>query len=171
MKCMRTALGFLMIAFSLTTLAEQGARLIDSRPQAEEPAKNEGLENLEEGSATEELSRQFHLSEPGLSGIITDRTITMLGREFYRQFTQKSNESPIISETNLSVHERPDARWGSQVWIAQNNRIIFQATLPPRISDIEGYAEAAFDQVQQRLIQETIMRAIGNDPDLADEEI
>lgn len=126
---------------------------------------------LEEGSATEELSRQFRLGEPGLSGIIIDRTITMIGREFYRQFTQRSRDSAVMANTNLSIHERPDARWGSQVWITENNTILFEARLPPRLSDIEAYAEAAIEQVQTRIIQETITRALGNDPDLADDEI
>lgn len=140
-------------------------------PPPETGSENDDTVSIEEGSATEELNRQFYLGEPGLSGIVTDRTITLLGREFYRQFTQKSLDSTIVSETSLSVHERPDARWGSQVWISRNNNILFQATLPPRISDIEAYAEAALEQVQRVLVQDAIIRAIGNDPDLADEEI
>ena len=76
-----------------------------------------------------------------------------------------------MADTNLSIHERPDARWGSQVWITENNTILFDTRLPPRLSDIEAYAEAAIEQVQTRIIQETITRALGNDPDLADDEI
>ena len=140
-------------------------------PPPETGSEEDDTVSIEEGSATEELNRQFYLGEPGLSGIVTDRTVTLQGREFYRQFTQKSLDSIIVSETSLSVHERPDARWGSQVWISRNNSILFQATLPPRISDIEAYAEAALEQVQRILVQDTIIRAIGNDPDLADEEI
>nr|WP_267964169.1 CsgE family curli-type amyloid fiber assembly protein [Halomonas sp. MCCC 1A11057] len=128
-------------------------------------------EALEEGEATEELSRQFRLGEPGLSGVIVDRTITMMGKTFYRRFSQLSSESHILSSTTLSVHERPDARWGSQVWVAENNRILFQAALPPRLSDIDRYAEAAVEQVEQLLVQRSIMQALESDPDLADEEI
>lgn len=126
---------------------------------------------LEEGSAREELSRQFRLGEPGLSGITVDRTITMLGREFYRQFTQRSRGRTLITNENLSIYEQPDARWGSRVWIENNNTIIFEARLSPKLSDIEGYAEAAVEQVESRIIQETIINQLENNPDLSDKEI
>ncbi|MGQ4877915.1 CsgE family curli-type amyloid fiber assembly protein [Billgrantia sp. LNSP4103-1] len=128
-------------------------------------------EVLEEEDATKELSRQFRLGEPGLSGVIVDRTITMMGKAFYRRFSQLVAESPLLSNVTLSVQERPDARWGSQVWVAENNRILFQATLPPRLSDIDRYAEAAVEQVEQLLVQRSIQQALEDDPDLADEEI
>ncbi|KAA0010923.1 hypothetical protein F0A17_15760 [Billgrantia pellis] len=141
-------------------------------PEASVPEDSLGEDDvLEEGKAAEELSRQFRLGEPGLSGVIVDRTITMMGKTFYRRFSQLSVESHILTRTTLSIHERPDARWGSQVWVAENNRILFQATLPPRLSDIDRYAEAAIEQVEQLLIQRSIMEALGSDPDLADEEI
>ncbi|WP_104203144.1 CsgE family curli-type amyloid fiber assembly protein [Billgrantia saliphila] len=128
-------------------------------------------EVLEEGEAAEELSRQFRLGEPGLAGVVVDRTITMMGKTFYRRFSQLSADSHILTRTTLSINERPDARWGSQVWVAENNRILFQATLPPRLSDIDRYAEAAVEQVEQLLVQRSIMEALESDPDLADEEI
>ncbi|MCC5884622.1 MAG: curli production assembly protein CsgE [Halomonas sp.] len=128
-------------------------------------------ESLEEGRATEELSRQFRLGEPGLAGVIVDRTITMMGKTFYRRFSQLGADSHVLTHTTLSVHERPDARWGSQVWVSENNRILFQATLPPRLSDIDHYAEAAVEQVEQLLVQRSILQALESDPDLADEEI
>lgn len=128
-------------------------------------------ERLEEEGAGEALSRQFRLGEPGLSGVIVDRTITMMGKTFYRRFSQLSQDSHILTSTTLSVHERPDARWGSQIWVSENNRILFQATLPPRQSDIDRYAEAAAEQVEQLLVQRSIMQALESDPDLADDEI
>jgi curli production assembly/transport component CsgE len=141
-------------------------------PEASVPADSlEEEEVLEEEDATEELTRQFRLGEPGLSGVIVDRTVTMMGKTFYRRFSQLVAESHIISNATLAIQERPDARWGSQVWVAENSRILFQATLPPRLSDIDRYAEAAVEQVEQLLVQRSIQQALEDDPDLADEEI
>ncbi|RCV90615.1 CsgE family curli-type amyloid fiber assembly protein [Billgrantia montanilacus] len=174
---MNKAFSYLLILLILPGYTALGQAL----PPAAEPSPAPGEEDpqaiiddeeiMEEGEAEEELERQFSLAEPGLSGVLIDRTITMIGKTFYRQFSQLSLERPVLSNTTLSVHERPDARWGSQVWIAENNRILFQATLPPRLSEIDQYVQIAADQVEEMIIQRTIMQALDSDPDLADEEI
>ncbi|NIC05438.1 hypothetical protein HBJ55_08380 [Halomonas sp. DX6] len=171
----KSSMAILLLAFGSLALAEEetpgaGLPAVPREPSVPQ-SPIEGEEALEEGKATEELSRQFRLDEPGLSGVIVDRTITMMGKTFYRRFSQLSSESHILTSTTLSVHERPDARWGSQVWVAENNRILFQAALPPRLSDIDRYAEVAVEQVEQLLVQRSIMQALESDPDLADEEI
>ncbi|TDB02884.1 CsgE family curli-type amyloid fiber assembly protein [Halomonas marinisediminis] len=123
------------------------------------------------GQAEEELEQQFQLGEPGIAGVLIDRTITMTGKTFFRQFSQLSLARPIISEANLAVYERPSARWGSQVWITLDNQVVFEATMPPRLSDVDDYVEVAIEQVEQRVIRKSILQALDNDPDLADEEI
>jgi curli production assembly/transport component CsgE len=125
----------------------------------------------EPGAAEEELSRQFRLGEPGIQGVIVDRTITMTGKTFFRQFSQLSLDRPVIANANLAIHERPSARWGSQVWITEGNRVIFEATMPPRLSDIDEYVDIAIEQVEELIIRQTILEALDSDPDLADEEI
>lgn len=177
MVCLRTRAITTVFLATIVSLALGETSVPDPglpTPQSEHPKPEETLDSeeiLEEGKASEELSRQFHLDEPGLSGMTIDRTITMLGKTFYRRFSQLGLESQMLSNTILSIHERPDARWGSQVWVSENNRIVFQATLPPRLSDIDRYAEAAVEQVEQLLIQRRIIQALDSDPDLADEEI
>ncbi|MCE8036274.1 MULTISPECIES: CsgE family curli-type amyloid fiber assembly protein [unclassified Halomonas] len=167
------AIGIVLITFGSLALAEPQAPAPDlpTFPGESQPPQSAIEERLEEEGAGEALSRQFRLGEPGLSGVIVDRTITMMGKTFYRRFSQLSQDSHILTSTTLSVHERPDARWGSQIWVSENNRILFQATLPPRQSDIDRYAEAAAEQVEQLLVQRSIMQALESDPDLADDEI
>jgi len=133
-------------------------------------AEQESIEEVP-GEAEEELSRQFRLQEPGISGVLIDRTITMTGKTFFRQFSQLSLERPVIGDVNLTIHERPSARWGSQIWITQGNRVVFEATMPPRLSDIDAYVDVAIEQVEELIIRQTILQALDNDPDLADEEI
>lgn len=168
------AVGIVLIMFGSLALAESQApapHLPTIPGESQPPQSAIEEERLEEEEPGEALSRQFRLGEPGLSGVIVDRTITMMGKTFYRRFSQLSQDSHILTSTTLSVHERPDARWGSQIWVSENNRILFQATLPPRQSDIDRYAEAAAEQVEQLLVQRSIMQALESDPDLADDEI
>lgn len=139
----------------------------------DEIAQEEQQETLDNGGQgiEEEFSEQLNLDEPGMSGVLVDRTITMIGKTFYRQFSQLSMESTILSNANLSIHERPSARWGSLVWISEGTKIIFEATLSPRLSDVDQYAEAAVEQVEQMVIQRKVMDALQQNEDLADEEL
>ncbi|WP_416137180.1 CsgE family curli-type amyloid fiber assembly protein [Halomonas sp. HK25] len=149
---------------------DPGASLEDQHAPERSVEDQHGIVE-EPGQAEEELSRQFRLGEPGISGVVVDRTITMAGKTFFRQFSQLSLDNPIIGNANIAIHERPSARWGSQIWITEGNNIIFEATMPPRLSEIDDYVEIAIEQVEELLIQRTIIQALESDPDLADEEI
>ncbi|MBF7053190.1 hypothetical protein IOC61_07615 [Halomonas sp. KAO] len=159
----------------LLSLIWGGSRPAQAQVAPDEPAMTieESEETIETpGQAEEELERQFSLQEPGISGLVIDRTVTMTGRTFYRQFSQLSLERPVLNNVVLTVHERPSARWGSQVWITRdNNRVVYQATMSPRLSDIDGYVQAAVEQVENLVIRQTLTEALADDPDLADEEL
>jgi len=110
-------------------------------------------------------------SEPSpLNGLVVDRTITMVGKTFYQQFSQRRLDSVVLNNTNLVIHERPSARWGSLVWVAEGNRILYRATLPPRLSDIDQYAQAAVEQVEDLVLRRKVMQALDRNGDLADDE-
>ncbi|WP_445001026.1 CsgE family curli-type amyloid fiber assembly protein [Halomonas mongoliensis] len=160
-------LGLFLVTPALSSIAHGTAMAVDQEARVTE---QESIEEVP-GQAEEELSRQFSLQEPGITGVLIDRTITMTGKTFFRQFSQLSLERPIIGDVNLTIHERPSARWGSQIWITQGNRVVFEATMPPRLSDIDAYVDVAIEQVEELIIRQTIIEALDNDPDLADEEI
>lgn len=127
----------------------------DDRPQSEDgPASNPAMPS----------------GEPVLTGLLVDRTVTMIGKTFFQQFSQLRLDSVILSNTGLVINERPSARWGSIVWVAEGNRILFEATLPPRLSDVDEYAKAAVDQVEQMVLKRKVMQALQQDQDLADDE-
>ncbi|KXS38246.1 MAG: curli production assembly/transport component CsgE [Halomonadaceae bacterium T82-2] len=121
-----------------------------------------------DGPAT---SQTLKPSEPSpLNGLVVDRTITMVGKTFYQQFSQRRLDSVVLNNTNLVIHERPSARWGSLVWVAEGNRILYRATLPPRLSDIDQYAQAAVEQVEDLVLRRKVMQALDRNGDLADDE-
>lgn len=171
LSCLLLAMTSLVFTAQAMELQQApGASMEDQQAVGPSVEDEQGLVE-EPGQAEEELSRQFRLGEPGISGAIVDRTITMTGKTFFRKFSQLSLGRPIIGNANLAIHERPSARWGSQIWITEGNRIIFEATMPPRLSEIDNYVEIAIEQVEDLVIQRTIMQALEDDPDLADEEI
>lgn len=117
------------------------------------------------------LERQFYLNPPELSGLIVDRTMTMAGKTFYRAFSQLGMQDPILNNIVLTVHERPDQRWGSQVWITERNSVLFRSYLSPRISEADSNAQAALETVQERVLRSRISAALQSTKDLAEEEL
>lgn len=126
---------------------------------------------LEQGSASQQLQRQFNLDEPGLTGILVDRTITMMGKTFFRDFGQLAMQSQILSRTTLTFHERPDARWGSQLWISEDRKVLFLTQLSPRLSDSEQMAHDAISIVEQRLLEQHLSSQLMPNRDLGAEEL
>jgi len=116
---------------------------------------------LEEQTVADEL----------LEGIISDRTITINGHEFYDYFARAWLSSPGALSFNLTVHERPSARWGSLIWIEHEQRIIYRAFVFPARSDIEKASEKAARTVAEQLKQLEMRRLLVVDPDLERDEL
>lgn len=64
--------------------------------------------------------------EVEVPGLLTDHTVSSIGHEFYRAFSDKW-ESEYTG--NLTINERPSARWGSWITITVNQDVIFQTFL------------------------------------------
>ncbi|WP_311064393.1 CsgE family curli-type amyloid fiber assembly protein [Halomonas sp. DWK9] len=106
-----------------------------------------------------------------LTGIMVDRTITMAGKTFYRAFSQLAMDNLIIGNATLTIQERPDARWGSQLWVMEGNKMYFRTQLSPRISEADRVAGEAVEVVQEALLQQQLTAALTSDKDLGKEEL
>lgn len=114
-------------------------------------------------------SRSYPSSE--LTGVMVDRTITMAGKTFYRAFSQRAMDNIVINGATITIQERPDARWGSQVWVMEGNRVYFRTQLSPRISEADRVAGEAVQIVEKALLERQISAAMSSDIDLGKEEI
>lgn len=58
--------------------------------------------------------------EVEVPGLLTDHTVTSVGHDFYRAFSDKwESDYP----GNLTINERPSARWGSWITITANQDV------------------------------------------------
>ena len=102
------------------------------------------------------------------SGFIVDRTITQFGGEFMRVFSQSWRALPGTQEFDITIIERPTARYGSLVWVEYNNRPIARAFLyAGRSTAIRPIAVAAAEYVAGKLADEALASQLFEDPDLA----
>jgi curli production assembly/transport component CsgE len=102
------------------------------------------------------------------SGFIIDRTITNFGGEFVRVFSQAWRSLPGTGELDVTVVERPTARYGSMVWVEHNQRPIARAFLyAGRTAAIRPIAIATAEYVAQKLADDALANQLFEDPDLA----
>ena len=99
----------------------------------------------------------LHAVEVEVPGLLTDHTVSSIGHDFYRAFSDKW-ESDYTG--NLTINERPSARWGS--WI--------QTFLFPLKRDFEKTVVFALIQTEEALNRRQINQALLSTGDLAHDE-
>ena len=108
---------------------------------------------------------------PGLeqaTGFVVDRTVTNFGAEFVRQFSQSWREQPGTAEFDVTIVEKPSARWGSIVLVEHDNRPVVRAFLyAGRAGTIGPVASAAAEYVAKQLSDNALAGLLFKDPDLA----
>lgn len=109
------------------------------------------------------LSNLSYAQEIPLTGFIFDQTKTRMGREFYDTFAMLWEYPSGTEEVNITISEVSDARWGTQIFIYVEERLVYATLLKPRLEDIEGKVEEAINALlnyffwlseQERLLQE-----------------
>lgn len=123
------------------------------------------IERAEEGSARKSL-----FDDP-LGGVVVNRTVTVLGNDFYREFASRWREKDISDRFSISIHERPSARFGSEVWVLYRQKQVFRTFLPPARAATEDISVAAVEIVYQSIVDSEVERAMFKSADLGPEEL
>lgn len=123
-------------------------------------------------SHAEDVQRAVEqIFEEPLSGVVVNRTVTVLGKEFYRHFSIVWRHSPQSNRYSISIHERPSARFGSEVWILYRQQRVFHTFLPPARPATKEVSEYAVEYVLETLARRELERFTAPDPDLGPEEL
>ena len=105
--------------------------------------------------------------EVEVPGLLTDHTVSSVGLNFYRAFSDKWVST---YPGNITINERPSARWGSWITITVNQDIIFQTFLFPLKRDFEKTVVFALIQTEEALNRRQINQALLSTGDLAHDE-
>lgn len=108
--------------------------------------------------------------EDEISGFNIDQTITRTGHDFARFMSEYRNYNYPDSEYNLTVHERPSARWGNLIWVTYNYKTVYRRFLRPSTNDIKKQAEQAAIQIHEQVLQEKLRQALQDNFDLGKDE-
>ncbi len=105
-----------------------------------------------------------------IMGFIVDYTISHIGHDFYRYFSERLRDTSKL-DFNLVVRERPDARWGSLVWVEYEQRVLYRQFLPPNTAELKPVAYAAADLVLEAIAQQKLQRLLQDTHDLERDEL
>lgn len=104
------------------------------------------------------------------AGVVSNHTISFTGQEFYRAFVAAWRDRELTDRYNISVKERPSARWGSLVWVEYSNRAVFQAFLSPARANVKEAAERAVEVAHRNVVESEVQRLLFREPDLGTDE-
>ncbi len=106
-----------------------------------------------------------------LGGIVINRTVTVLGRDFYQFFAAAWRDQPDGTRYTVSVHERPTAQRGSEMWVQYGQRRVFHAYLSPQRSAARPVSRQAAAVALKNVIDIDVARLLFKDTDLGAEEL
>ena len=106
-----------------------------------------------------------------LGGIVVNRTVTVLGNDFYQYFSTYWREKDISSTFSISIHERPSARFGSEIWVQFRQKRMFHTFLPPARAATKEISAVAVDMVYRNIAESEVERILTRSPDLGPEEM
>lgn len=109
----------------------------------------------------------LHAVEVEVPGLLTDHTVSSVGHDFYRAFSDKWESSYT---GNLTINERPSARWGSWITITVNQDLVYQTFLFPTKRDFDNNVNIAIAQTEEALNRRQIDQVLLSTGDLAQDE-
>jgi len=109
----------------------------------------------------------LHAVEVEVPGLLTDHTVSSIGHDFYRAFSDKwESDYP----GNLTINERPSARWGSWITIRVSQDVVYQTFLFPTKRDFDQNVAYALAQTEDAINRLQIDKALLGTGDLAKDE-
>ena len=109
-------------------------------------------------------------SDP-LKGLIINRTVTVMGWDFYSNFTQVWQALYPDSQDTMTVIERPTAQFGSEIWISYLDQTVFHTFLSPARSRAKDQSREVVQAVRENIDIINAQRKFIQNADLGPEEM
>jgi curli production assembly/transport component CsgE len=142
--------------FSLVATA-----LLSTMAAAQGPEPGKAEKNLDQG----------RIDNDPLKGLVINRTITVLGWDFYQSFSEIWRALYPDSQDTMTVIERPTAQFGSEIWISYLNQTVFHTFLSPARSRAREESKNAVEIVHNNIESINVQRKFSQDADLGPEEM
>ena len=106
------------------------------------------------------------------AGFLVDRTMTNFGAAFVREFAHAWRTHTLVEPVDLTIIEKPSARWGSLIVVEHRNRPVARLfLLAGRSATIAPLAAETANYLSRRLADNALLDKLFKNPDLAPEEL
>ena len=112
-----------------------------------------------------------HVQKELYGGVVVNQTVTVAGQDFYQYFVALWRDQANSERYAISVHERPSARWGSQVWVEYAQKRVFQAALPSTRAHVQPISARAVAIAYANVMQADVQRLLYRDKDIGADEL
>ncbi|MGV8843349.1 MAG: curli production assembly/transport protein CsgE [Pseudomonas sp.] len=116
------------------------------------------------------LMTPLRAEQDDIQGFIVDSTISRIGHEFYRHFSDRLRDTSTL-DFNLVVRERPSVGWGSLVWVELGQHTLYRSFLQPNTAQLKDTAYQAADQVLEQIARQKLENLMYDSFDLDRDEI
>lgn len=99
----------------------------------------------------------INAQELEISGFINDQTKTKIGRDFYEAF-MKLWEATDTEKLTITIDEQTDPRWGTQIFVYVEEKIVYHSMLKPRLEDIDAKADEAVQSVVNYIVNKALFQ-------------
>jgi len=103
--------------------------------------------------------------------VMIDRTITIGGREFARNFNNFMRMNYPQTEAVITIKEYVSAKTGSRILVQYGNDTLQELNINGRNSNNRRQAEAVAQVINQKITRRKLTEALTPDVDLASDEI
>lgn len=125
----------------------------------------------QEPDASKSTLDQGRINSDPLRGLVINRTITVLGWDFYQNFSQIWQALYPDAQDTMTVIERPTAQFGSEIWISYLDQTVFHIFLSPARSRVQEESKKAVAIVYENISIINVQRKFTQDSDLGPEEM
>lgn len=106
-----------------------------------------------------------------LGGIIINRTMTVLGWDFYKSFSERWQTLYPDSKFTITIYERATPQYGSEMWVSYRDQRVFHTFLAPARSGVKDAAKDAVAIAYKNIVNLNIQLRLFKSPDLGPEEM
>ncbi len=114
---------------------------------------------------------QGRIDHEPLRGLMINRTMTVMGWDFYKSFSEIWQALYPESQDTLTVVERPTAQYGSEIWVNYLDQTVFHTFLSPARSRARDESRNAVEVVHNNIDIINAQRQFVQDADLGPEEM
>jgi Curli assembly protein CsgE len=104
---------------------------------------------------------------PEYGGVVTSQVLTSMGHYFHNKFTEAWNNYGDIQTYVLLVREFYSPRFGTEVRVIYNDKVVFRGVLPRNSVAVADIGRSAAETAHSNVVEIGLQSLLFNDPDAA----